>query len=92
MNGTQDFSKSIVSNQHNTVLYGLGIDKSSKRSDKDIINILQSVKSNNSCVVFVSHDINSNGKFSTTLKRLLNIISFVKSNNLKYYTASEISN
>ena len=91
LNGTQDYSKSVVSTQHNNLLYGLGIDKSSKRSDKDITNILLSAKNNHGCVVFVSHDINTSNQYSTTLRRLLEIISFVKENNMKYYTASEIS-
>ena len=92
LNGTQDYSKSIVPTEHNQVLYGLGIDKSSKRSDADFIKVLQSAKSNNACVVLVAHDINTSNKFSITLQRLLTIIAFVKENNLKYYTASEISN
>jgi peptidoglycan-N-acetylglucosamine deacetylase len=91
LNGTQDFSKSIAPTQHNDVLYGLGIDKSSKRSDQDIVSVLQSAKSNNGCVVFVSHDINSSIKLSTTLKRLKAIISFGKTNGMKFYTVSEIS-
>lgn len=91
LNGTQDFSRSTVPNYNNDVLYGLGIDKSSKRSDADIINILQSAKNNNTCAVFVAHDINSGSKYSVTLARLLKIINFVKANNLKYYTAAEIS-
>lgn len=92
LNGTQDFSKSIVPTQNNTVLYGLGIDKSSKRSDQDITNVLQSAKNNNACVVLVAHDINTSSPYSITLRRLMAIFSFVKKNNLKYYTASEISN
>lgn len=91
LNGTQDFSKSVVPTYNNDVLYGLGIDKSSKRSDADIINILQSAKNNNTCAVLVAHDINSQSKYSVSLERLLKIFAFVKSNNLKYYTASEIS-
>jgi peptidoglycan/xylan/chitin deacetylase (PgdA/CDA1 family) len=91
LNGTQDFSKSIAPTQHNDVLYGLGIDKSSKRSDQDITSVLQSAKNNNGCIVFVSHDINSSISLSTTLKRLKAIISFGKVNNMKFYTVSEIS-
>lgn len=91
LNGTQNFSKSIVPTQKNDLLYGLGIDKSSKRSDADVINMLQSAKNNNTCAVFVAHDINSNIALSVTLQRLLKIIAFAKANNLKYYTASEIS-
>lgn len=91
LNGTRDFSKSIISTQNNDVLYGLGIDKSSNRSDEDIISVLKSAKNNNSCAVFVAHEINTGSKYSITLSRLLSIISFVKTNNLKYYTASEVS-
>jgi peptidoglycan-N-acetylglucosamine deacetylase len=91
LNGTQDFSKSIVPTESNDVLYGLGIDKSSKRSDADIINVLQSAQNNNTCAVLVAHDINTANKFSVTLPRLLKIIAFAKTNNLKYYSASEIS-
>jgi peptidoglycan-N-acetylglucosamine deacetylase len=91
LNGTQDFSKSIVDSEKNDVLYGLGIDKSSKRSDADVINTLQSAKNNNACAVLVAHDINSTSKFSVTIERLVSIISFVKENQLRYYTASEIS-
>lgn len=92
LNGTQDFSKSVVSSDHNTLLYGLGIDKSSNRSDKDIDNVMQSAKNNNGSVVFVSHEINTANKYSTTLHRLKEIFEFVRKNNLQYYTASEISN
>ena len=91
LNGTQDFSKSIVPTGNNDVLYGLGIDKNSKRSDQEITNVLESVKNNRGCVILVAHDINSNNKYSVDLQRLLMIISFVKNNNLRYYTASEIS-
>jgi peptidoglycan/xylan/chitin deacetylase (PgdA/CDA1 family) len=91
LNGTQDFSKSVVPTYNNDVLYGLGIDKSSKRSAADIVNILQSAKNNNTCAVLVAHDINTASTYSVTLERLLKIFAFVKANNLKYYTATEIS-
>ncbi len=91
LNGTQDYTKSVVTTAKNDVLYGLGIDKSSKRSDADISTILQSAKNNNTCAVFVAHDINTVSKFSTTIERLHTIITFVKNNNLKYYAVAEIS-
>jgi peptidoglycan-N-acetylglucosamine deacetylase len=92
LNGTQDFSKSIVPNKTNNLLYGLGIDRSSKRSDVDITNILQSAKNNNGCVVLVAHEINTSSKYSLSLQRLHNILDFVKANNLKYYTVLDVSN
>jgi peptidoglycan-N-acetylglucosamine deacetylase len=91
LNGTQDFSKSLVPDSKNSLLYGLGIDNSSNRSDADITRILQSAKNNNSCAVLVAHDINTTSKYSVTLKRLKEILAFVKANGLKYLTASEIS-
>ncbi len=91
LNGTQDYTKSIVPTNHNDVLYGLGIDRSSKRSDGDVNTVLQSAKDNNTCAIFVAHDINSPSKFSVSLDRLQKIIAFVKTNNLKFYKVSEIS-
>lgn len=91
LNGTQDYTKSVVPTNKNDVLYGLGIDRSSKRSDGDINTILQSAKDNNTCAVFVAHDINSPNKFSVELGRLLQVIRFVKNNNMKFYTINEIS-
>jgi peptidoglycan/xylan/chitin deacetylase (PgdA/CDA1 family) len=91
LNGTQDFSKSIVPNENNNLLYGLGIDKSSKRSDADVTNILQSAKNNNGCVVLVGHEINTSSIYSMSLQRLKSILEFVKKHNLKYYTVLEIS-
>lgn len=91
LNGTQDFSKSIVSNQRNDVLYGLGIDKSSKRSDGDILTLLGSAKNNHACAILVAHDINTGSRLSVTLERLRMIFDFAKKEGLKYYTAREIS-
>ena len=92
LNGTQNFAKSIVPTQNNKLLFGLGLDKSSKRSDEDVMKLLQSVRDNNGCAVFVAHNINTANKLSVTLERLKKMINFVKTNGLKYYTVSEISN
>ena len=92
LNGTSDFSKSLAPSEKNDVLYGLGIDKSSKRSDPDVLQLIQSAATNNNCAVFVAHDINSEKKLSVTRERLQKIIDAAKRLNLKYYTVSEISN
>lgn len=91
LNGTKDFSKSLVSNDHNQILYGLGIDKSSDRSDEVIMQLLQATSDNNDCAVFTSHDINTNINISVTMERLRKIIYRAKELGLKYYTVSEIS-
>jgi len=91
LNGSQDFSKSIVATQKNDVLYGLGIDKSSKRSDGDIITLLGSAKNNRACAVLVAHDINTGSRLSVTIERLRMIVDFAKKEGMKFYTVREIS-
>ncbi len=92
LNGTKDLSKSIVPTKNNTVLYGMGIDANSKRSDFDVNAVLESVKSNKTCAVFVAHDINTTNSFSVNLVRLKKIANYIRENNMKFYTISEISN
>lgn len=92
LNGTSDFSKSLTLTEKNDVLYGLVIDKNGRRSDPDILQLIQSAASNNNCAVLVAHDINSEKKLSVTRERLQKIIDAAKRLNLKYYTVSEISN
>lgn len=92
LNGSCDFSKSLTATENNDVLYGLGIDKSSRRSDADVMQVIQSASNNNNCAVLVAHDINSQKNLSITRERLQKIIDAAKRLNLKYYTVSEISN
>ena len=92
LNGTNDFSKSLVPTEKNEVLYGLGIDKSSKRSDETILQVIKSASDNRDCAIFVAHNINGPMQLSVTRERLLKMFAYIKSLGLKYYTASEISN
>ena len=92
LNGTNDFSKSLSPTEKNDVLYGLGIDKSSNRSDVNVLQLVKSAADNNNCAIIVCHDINTSSKLSVTLERLLKVFAAVKRYGLKYYTASEISN
>lgn len=92
LNGTNDFSKSQVPTEKNEVLYGLGIDKSSKRSDETIMQVLKSASDNRACAIFVAHNINGPMQLSVTRERLQKMFAYIKSLGLKYYTASEISN
>jgi peptidoglycan/xylan/chitin deacetylase (PgdA/CDA1 family) len=92
LNGTADFSKSLTVTEKNDVLYGLGIDKSSKRSDADILQLVQSAANNKNCAVLVAHDINSGKQLSVSRALLQKIFDAAKRLDLKYYTASEISN
>lgn len=92
LNGTNDFSKSLAPTEHNQLLFGLGIDKSSKRSDEVVLQVIKSASENNTCAVFVAHDINTSLKLSVTLDRLKKMAAYVKQLGLKYYTISQISN
>jgi peptidoglycan/xylan/chitin deacetylase (PgdA/CDA1 family) len=92
LNGTNDFSKSLVPTEHNEVLYGLGIDKSSKRSDQEVLQVIKSAYENKDCAVFVAHAINLSRPLSVTTERLSKMFALIKSLGLKYYTVSEISN
>jgi hypothetical protein len=91
LNGSKDYTKSLCPTNKNNLLFGLGIDKSSNRSNADIINFLNAAKNNNNCAVLVAHEINTVNKFSVSLERLKTIFDYVKTNGLKYYTASQIS-
>ena len=92
LNGTNDFAKSLVPTEKNEVLYGLGIDKSSKRSDEAVLQVIKSASDNKDCAIFVAHYINGNMPLSVTKERLQKMFVYIKSLGLKYYTASEISN
>jgi peptidoglycan/xylan/chitin deacetylase (PgdA/CDA1 family) len=91
LNGTNDFTKSLAATEKNDILYGLGIDKNSNRTDETLIKLINAANTNNNCAIFVAHDINSNKKLSVTKERLQKIFSLVKQLGLKYYTISEIS-
>jgi peptidoglycan-N-acetylglucosamine deacetylase len=92
LNGTNDYSKSLAPTEKNKLLYGLGVDKSSKRTDEVVLQVIKSASENNTCAVFVAHDINTSIKLSVTLERLSKMINYAKQLGLKFYTVSEISN
>lgn len=92
LNGTNDFSKSLAATEKNSLLFGLGIDKSSKRSDETVTQVIQAAYNNNTCAIFVAHDINTGKSISVTKERLQKIFNYVNKLGLKYYTISEISN
>lgn len=92
LNGSNDFSKSLAPTEKNDLLFGLGIDKSSRRSDESVLQLMKSASENNACAIFVAHDINTNKQLSITAGRLKKMITYARSLNLKFYTVSEISN
>jgi peptidoglycan-N-acetylglucosamine deacetylase len=91
LNGTNDFSKSLAPTEKNKLLFGLGVDKSSKRTDEAVLQLIKSASENKTCAVFVAHDINTSISLSVTLWRLKKMINYSKQLGLKFYTVSEIS-
>ncbi len=92
LNGTSDFAKSLAPTQKNDLLFGLGIDKSSKRTDESVLQLIKSAADNSNCAIFVAHDINTSIKLSVTKERLRKMFTHVNQLGLQYYTISEISN
>jgi peptidoglycan/xylan/chitin deacetylase (PgdA/CDA1 family) len=92
LNGSMDYSKSLVATQKNYLIYGFGLDKSSNHKDEVIADLLQNSAYHNNCAVLVGHDINTGRNLSVTKERLQLIANLVKENKLKTYTVSEISN
>lgn len=92
LNGSTNYSQSLAPLDNNDVLYGFGLDKSSKHTDDCLVKLMQSARNNNCCAILVGHDINKDNKLSVTLERLQLIVNTAKELGLKYYTISEISN
>ena len=92
LNGTQDYTRSLVPLKKNKMLYSLGIDESSKRSLTKIEGLLVTAQQTDHCAVLLAHKIE---KENTTLQiplwKLKEIIVNAKSLNLRFYTISEIS-
>ena len=92
LNGTNNFAKSLTTTTNNTILYGLGIDESSKRPMSTIFQLVDNANDDNNCLVLVSHHTDLQGtKFITTQKTLREIIKKAVSLKMHFYTVSEIS-
>lgn len=91
LNGSTDYYASLAPLEKNAIFRGFGLDKSSNHSDEVMIKLMRSAKENNSCAIFVAHNINTDSKLSITLDRLKKIATTVKELDLTYYKIAEIS-
>jgi peptidoglycan/xylan/chitin deacetylase (PgdA/CDA1 family) len=92
LNGTNDFRKSLATTSNNSILYGLGIDESSKRPMSTILQLVANAHDDNNCLVLVSHHTDLQGtKFITTHNTLREIIKKAVALDMRFYTVSEIS-
>ncbi len=75
------------------VLFGLGIDNSySQYNIPYFLSLLEYAKKNNKIVIFYAHKpvLKANKKYETEYKTLIEICNYVKTNNMKFYTVSEL--
>jgi peptidoglycan/xylan/chitin deacetylase (PgdA/CDA1 family) len=92
LNGSHDLSKSLSPLSGNKILYGLGIDESSKRDLGKIKDLISLAQQKNKCAVLLIHNIERPAiSLQLPLWKLREVLEKVKSLNLKYYTVSEIS-
>ena len=92
LNGTAGFARSLAPLQGNKILYGLGIDESSNRDLSRIKGLLSLAKQRNQCAILVVHNIERTDiNLQVPLWKLREILSKVRSLDLKFYTVSEIS-
>lgn len=92
LNGSEDLSKSLIPLHNNRLLFGLGIDESSKRSLNKIEDLLSVARQTDHCALMLIHNIEkSDTKFQIPLCKLKEIILKAKSLDLRFYTVSEIS-
>lgn len=92
LNGTHDLARSLAPLRDNKLIFGLGIDESSKRRLSKIEGLLYLAKETNTCSVLLIHNIErSTTRFQIPLWKLRKILIRAKSLSLKFYTISEIS-
>lgn len=92
LNGTNDFRKSLATTTNNSILYGLGIDESSKRPMSTIFQLVINAHDDNNCLVLVSHHTDLKGtKFITTQSTMREIIKKAVALDMRFFTISEIS-
>ena len=93
LNGTNNFAKSMAATSNNQLLYGLGIDESSKRDFDLLLRLLNNCEKNSSCLVLVAHHV---GRPDLTMQlptdKLRSLLQRAVNSKLRFYTISEISN
>ena len=92
LNGTQDLSRSLSPLRNNKLIFGLGIDETSKRQVGKIEGLLYLAQQKNRCAVLLVHNIERNDtELQIPVWKLKQILLRAQALNLKFYTISEIS-
>jgi len=94
--GTPMENDNSVYYQHGSsipLIHGVGIDESYGHSIDEIYDGISRAKDEEKILIFYSHtpvNTNNPGSYEITYGRLENILAFVKNNDLKFYTISEL--
>lgn len=92
LNGTHELDNSLCSLSGNTIIKGLGIDESSKRSYIQICNLLSSASELDKCAVLLVHNIERHDtNLQMPITKLRKLLIKAKEMHLHFYTISEIS-
>ncbi|TDH23264.1 hypothetical protein EXU57_17470 [Segetibacter sp. 3557_3] len=92
LNGTTNLAKSLVTGCENRIIYGLGIDESSKRPLSQLLQLVRNAKSGNACAVFVAHHIGTDTlKMQLPVYKLRALIEEAHSLKMSFCTISELS-
>lgn len=92
LNGTHDYSQSATKTSSNDVLFGLDIDNDAHGQGM-LKKMIEACKKNNNCLILVCHQIaNPYAKFKVTYETLKCVLQKTKDMNMRFYTATEISN
>jgi hypothetical protein len=92
LNGSKDHSKSCTKTAYNSMLFALGMDDNG-RSIPMLEKMIELAQKNHNCLVLVGHQINNPAvKFQVPYEKLRFILKKAQSLNMRFYTASDISN
>jgi peptidoglycan-N-acetylglucosamine deacetylase len=92
LNGTNNYARSMATGTKNRMLYGLGIDESSKRPFDVILKLIQNAANDKTCLVLTAHHVGRPElKMQLPMEKLRKILEEASRTGVKCVTVSEIS-
>jgi peptidoglycan/xylan/chitin deacetylase (PgdA/CDA1 family) len=90
LNGTEDYSKSVVKSLGTSRFRSLNMDNNGLPINK-LLTMLECARNNNNCVVFLAHKIENGYNLSISRNRLRQILIAARDENLRFYTIKELA-
>jgi peptidoglycan-N-acetylglucosamine deacetylase len=92
LNGTNNYAKSQATGTKNKIIYGLGIDESSKRQMDVILKLIQNAYNDKTCLVLTAHHVGRPDlKMQLPMDKLRRILQEGSKTGLAFVTVSDIS-